>query len=277
MGEIGLELPGWTFDQTPRLRFVQTLGTGVDRFPFSRFPGSVQVAGNVGAFAPNVAEHAIALLLTLAHEVRANHELVRSGRLRPTAEWQRIQGSTIVLLGFGEIATGIADRLRPFGARIWGLGRSAHTAKSVEKWFPASALKEALSDADVIVDCRPLTLGTKRTIDERMLNAMKPTAIYVNIGRAGVVDEEALYRHLSTHPNFRVAMDVWWDEDSTDDTVRHRFPFMDLANFLGSPHGTEDDTDTWERALTLALTNLNRYFAGDPPMHVADRRDYVSA
>ena len=276
VGDPVREIPGWTFALTPRLEFVQRLWTGLDRFPFARFPPSVRVAGNVGAFAPAVGEHAVTMLLALAQDARGDHERVREGQLGAVGRRREIRGSTLLLLGFGEIATEVALRLRPFGVRIEGVARTTRAHPLVQKMFPAASLGEAVRGADLIVDCRPLTLTTRGTIDEALLRSMKLKAIYVNVGRAATVDEEALFRHLSTHPEFRAGMDVWWEEDHVRDRIHHRFPFAELPNFLGSPHNAAEGADTGARGLSYAIDNLARFFSGETPRHVAIRQDYVS-
>ena len=101
-----------------------------------------------------------------------------------------------------------------------------------------------------------------------------PDAMLVNVGRAGTVDEEALYEHLRAHPGFRYATDVLWREDFGKGTVDHRWPFTELSNFLASPHIAGLGPEPRARALDLALTNLARYFAGEPVRHVVDRQEY---
>jgi len=158
--------------------------------------------------------------------------------------------------------------------RIEGVSRTGAPHPLAEAMHSASALRAALARADFVVDCRPLTLSTRGTIDASALAAMKPAGIYVNVGRAATVDEEALYRHLKAHPEFRAGMDVWWDEDHARGTVRYRFPFPQLPNFLGSPHNAGEGSDTESRGLSFALRNLSLFFSGEAPQHVADRRDY---
>jgi len=268
------ELPQWEPRLAPRLKFVQRLWTGLDGFPFVRFPAPISVAGNVGAFAPSVSEHAVALLLCLAQALPGNHELIRKGRMSPTVPKRELRGRTALLLGFGEIARQVAQRLRPFGVTIDGLSRSGSPEPGVRRMFAAAALKEALTEADFVIDCRPLTTRTTGTIDRAMLASMKPAAIYVNVGRAGVVDQEALYRHLVEQPEFRVGLDVWWNEDPVHGTIANRFPFGELPNLIGSPHNADEDADNLERSLEYAARNLARFFEGSGPLHVADREEY---
>ena len=109
-------------------------------------------------------------------------------------------------------------------------------APELEAVYPADRLEEALADTDFVFDVRPLTRATRSSIGAKQLGRMRGSATYVNVGRAGTVDEEALYRHLSTHPDFRVALDCWWDEDYAAGTLAQRFPWTELPNFIGTPH-----------------------------------------
>jgi phosphoglycerate dehydrogenase-like enzyme len=269
------ELAAWTSRATPRLRFVQSLWTGLDRFPFDRFPPAVLIAGNVGAYAPAVAEHAVALLLALAHDLRGNHDLVQSGRLRPTSPRRDLGGGVVLLLGFGEIAREVVRLLRPWNVRVRGVSRRGDPAPEAERMYPASALPDALGEADFVVDSRPLTTLTRATIDRDALERMRPTAVYVNVGRAGTVVERDLFEHLRAHPEFRAGLDVWWGEDYSTGTLRLRFPFANLPNFLGSPHNASESHDEGSRGFDSAARNLARFFSGQTPAGLAPRAEYA--
>ena len=274
VGTVDRELPSWRADLTPRLRFVQRVFTGLDEFPFDRFPASIAIAGNVGAYAPYVAEHAVALVLGLSHNLLANAAQVRAGRLRPPLSNRFLLGRTVLILGYGAIGREVAGRLRPFGATLAGLARSAPTSPDLDRTYGASELREALATADVVIDCRPLTRATRGSIGRAELAGMRAAALYVNVGRAGTVDEAALYEWLAGHPEFRAALDVWWDENYDAGTLGRRFPFAELPNFLGSPHVAGVGAEAKRRGIEMAIANLRRYFAGSPPDHIARRSDY---
>lgn len=274
VGTLQRELPGWTPDLTPSLRFVQRIFTGLDDFPFGRFPDSVTVAGNGGAYAPYVAEHAIALLLALTHNLRANHERVRSGSLRPPLGNRFLVGRTAVLLGFGSIAREVALRLRPFGVRIEAVTRRGDPDPAADRTYSADRLLDALAAADMIVETRPLTRATRRTLDRRAFGAMRPEAIFVNVGRAGTVDEAALFEHLKATPTFQCGTDVFWREEFGEGRLALDHPFVDLPNFLGTPHVAGVGAGARTRAELRAVDNLVRFFAGETPLYVADRTEY---
>jgi phosphoglycerate dehydrogenase-like enzyme len=258
----------------PRLRFVQVVYTGLDRFPFDRFPDTVAIAGNVGGYAPFVAEHAVALALASARQLPQAVALAREGRLRPAPENRHLRGRTATILGFGEIGREVAVRLRAFGMKIVAVGRVGRPDPLADRSMGASDLTEALALADLVLDARPLTDLTRNSIGARELGVMKPDAIYVNVGRAGTIEEIALFEHLQSHAEFRAATDPWWDEDFAAGTIGHRTAIAELPNFLGTPHNSANGAGAREYALDRALENLARFFRGEVPLHIADRREY---
>ena len=277
VGTLERELPGFEASQTPRLRFVQRLFTGLDEFPFERLPEHVAVAGNVGAYAPFVAEHAVLLTLALLHDLEDSRAMVRAGRLRPPPPSRSLVGRTALLLGFGEIARELSTRFRALGMRVEGVSRTGTPSEGAATMYPADRLLEALSGATVVVDCRPLTNRTRGTINSAAFARMREDAVFVNVGRAGTVEEEALYRHLTAHPGFRAGTDVWWTEEFVSGRLTTRFPFADLPNFLGTPHVAGIGKDARDRATERAAANLARFFSGATPLHLVDRTEYRRA
>ena len=274
VGGPGHDIREFDSRATPRLEFVQAVWTGLDRFPFERFPSSVRVAGNVGGFAPYVAEHAVALALGAARDFHTAYAMIDAGRLRPLPRQRTLVGATAVILGYGAIGRGIAERLTPFGTRVVGLNRTGAPAPGVATMFPASRLDEAVRAGSFVFEVRPLTRATMGTIGATELAAMPPDAVLVNVGRAGTVDETALYEHLRTHPDFRAAFDVWWEEDAVRSTITTRHQLAGLPNFYGTPHCADAFAAAGRRALRMALENLARFFRGGRPRFVADRAEY---
>lgn len=274
LGSVERELGGVDLRALPQLRFVQRVYTGMDGIPFERFAPSVRFAGNVGAYAPFVAEHAVALALAAARELPRAYAMVQSGALRPPPAQRLLWQRTAVILGYGEIGRAISARLAGFGTRVVGLNRTGDQAPGAAAMYPATRLAEAVKEGDFVFDSRPLTRATEGTIDASVLSAMKPTAIFVNVGRAGTVSEEDLFHHLSDHPDFRAALDVWWHEDYARGTIEHRFPFGKLPNFVGTPHSAGFGPGVETYVIERAIANLRRFFAGEEPRYVIDRAEY---
>ena len=280
MGAGEQRLPSDFPDAAPRLRFVQHLFAGLDGFPFERFNSRVRVAGNVGAYAVPVAEQAALLILALSKNLLPNLRGLRRGRLRPVPQSEDLSGRVALLLGYGHVARELGRRLRGFGMEIHGLSRSGGAKPGVARMFAARQLSRAVSTADVVVECRPLTQLTRGSIDRRILRAMRTDAIFVIAARAATVDEEALYAHLQSHPLFRAGTDVWWHEDLASGRLGQDRRFLRLPNFLGTPHSggfsPAMELTTLELAYALAAENLARFFESTTPRHVVSRGEYTS-
>ncbi len=258
----------------PHLRFVQRLYTGMDGFPFSRFGPDVAIAGNVGAYAPYVAEHAVALALDALRDLSGAAANVRAGQLRPAPDARSLIGSTVTILGYGAIGREVLRRLDGFGCRFVGVNRSGLPDDRVGRMFPADRFREALPDAALVLEARPLTRRTERTIGRAELERMREDAVFVNVGRAGTVDPAALFDHLRAHPRFRAAFDVWWDEDYATGRLNSRWPFASLPNFYGTPHCASALAAARAPALQSAVDNLVRFFRSGAPLHAIDRTEY---
>lgn len=275
VGNPDRELPELRPGDLPDLKFVQTIYTGLDGFPFDRLPSGARVAGNVAAYAPFVAEHAVALLLASARDLVEGNEMVRAGKLRPVERLTYLGGKTVVLVGFGGIAQEVVLRLRSFGVRFVGVDRTGAPHHGVDRMLPIARLGDALAEADAIVDCLPLTRSTHGLFDTAMFARIRPGAIFVNVGRAETVVPAALAAKLREDPRFRAASDVWWEEDFEAGTIRHPFPVAEQPHLIGSPHRAGIVPESRAYILDRALENLQRFFAGEVPRHLADPAEYA--
>ncbi len=120
----------------------------------------------------------------------------------------------------------------------------------------------------------PLTIESRGLLGARELSWMKPTAILINVARAAIVDEAALYEHLAATPTFSAGIDVWWDEPPRGSEFRPRFAFLELPNVLGSPHNSGIVPGMAKRAAAAAARNVARFLGGEPPSGVQRPEDY---
>jgi glycerate dehydrogenase len=273
VGDLNRDFPGFQASFLPKLKFVQSLYTGVDDLPFDHLPSRVQVAGNGGAFAPFVAEHAVAMILALAKNLRSAQVMVLEGRLRPIVPSLYLEGRTALIVGFGSIGKETGRRLKALGLVIHGVSRVGRPDPAADRMFPSTDLGDAIANADVIVNCLPLTRQTEGIFGDPELAVLKPEAIFVNVGRAATINEEALLRHLRAHPEARFGLDVWWAENFAHRSFTTRLPLRDFPNVLGTPHSAGITTTSRQRVLEMALMNLARFFQGERPRHIATREE----
>ena len=256
------------------LRFVQLISAGADHIRFGDLPESVVVASNPGAYADAMAEHIVGMVLALAKRLPQHHAELARGEFDQRTRSRSLKRAVFGILGFGGIGKATARLLRPFGAEIVAVNSTGRTDEPVKFAGTLANLDEVLRMSDVVVIALPLTRQTRGMIGRRELALMKPDAILINVARGGIVDEEALYQRLQTHPDFMAGIDAWWDEPRGSAPFKTNFPFFDLPNVLGSPHNSALVPGFELAATQLALDNVERHLRGETVRGVVRREDY---
>jgi phosphoglycerate dehydrogenase-like enzyme len=104
---------------------------------------------------------------------------------------------------------------------------------------------------------------------------MKDDAILINVGRGEVINQQALYNHLKSRPDFRAGIDTWWAEPAERGRLALKYPFFELPNIIGSPHSADYVPRAMARATGRALVNVKRFLQGLNIRGVLDRNDYL--
>jgi phosphoglycerate dehydrogenase-like enzyme len=269
-----------TIRKMPRLRFIQSILAGVNHVPFEMLGRNVIVASNAGAYSRPVAEYAWGLLLSAAKKIVDHHTALRDGRAVLVRHGDAARGiyvlnhKTLGILGYGGIGTLVGEMANPFQMKVIAWSRRKTRASDVTLVRGKRGFERVLKESDAIVMTLPLTRATTRIINKDSLALMKEQTVLVNVARGELVNEEALYNHLKTHPDFRYATDVWWYREGREslDTARD---FKSLANFIGTPHVSGPSGLATGEPIKIAVENTLRFLRGVPPKNVVDRSDYT--
>ena len=194
------ELIDEEWDRLKGVRLIQLLDAGVDGAPFVHMPSTALVAGNAGAYADAVAEHALALVLALAKRLPLRHDQLSRGQFDSDALSLGLRGQACTILGYGSIGRSVARMVRALGMRVFAVNRSGVSSEPVDFVGTLTELDYVLSEAAVVIVSLPLTTRTRNLIGARELQLMKPDAILVNVARAGILQQEPLYEHLRHRP-----------------------------------------------------------------------------
>jgi D-2-hydroxyacid dehydrogenase (NADP+) len=258
-----------------RLRWLQVPAAGVGHVLSPELVASpIVVTSARGIRARAIAEHVMAGMLALARQLhtavrrQAEHqwaldEIETSGRI------VTLQGRQVVIVGLGAIGSEVAALASAFGMRVSGIRRrpAGPLPAGVERIFGPEALLEAMADADVVVLSMPLTTQTRHLIDARALGSLKPGASLINIGRGGLIDDDALVEALRTGRVGGAALDVFANEPLPSDS-----PYWDLPNVIVTPHVAGAMEDYWTPLVRLFADNLRRFERGEPLLNVVDKQ-----
>jgi phosphoglycerate dehydrogenase-like enzyme len=244
------------------LRYVCHMAGGVRFLPRSLLERGVLVSNWGSSASSSVAEHALLMTLgalrslPLWRPLLSNMPSDRMAMLRT----RTLRRKRVGLHGFGLIARQFVGMARPFEPDI-----CAYSAGVPLELFEchgvraAASLEELFKHSEVLIECEALTALTRGSVTAALLDLLPEDAVFVNVGRGAVVDEEALGRR-ALEGRIRVALDVFEHEPLPADSA-----FLRTPNAMLSPHVAGPTDDTFALCGEFALSNLKRYFQGEKP------------
>ncbi|MBV2356426.1 D-2-hydroxyacid dehydrogenase [Streptomyces sp. J2-1] len=260
---------GWRFEPSwlssaPHLRWIASPAAGTDHLPVAEaHSAGVALTRSYGFHGRPMAEHAMGLVLGFSRG------LFMSQRLQRNRTWWKddlaeeffdLSGATMAIVGCGSIGGHLARTARAFGMDVIGVRRTPPAASEGGiTWMHASAVRQAVSIADVVVDLLPTTQATHHFFDHDLFTACKPGSLFVNLGRAWTVDQSALLAALDTGHLRGAALDV---HDPKPLPVRH--PLRLHPRVVLTPKSSTLCRTYMDDAVAFFADNLHRYLAGQP-------------
>ena len=259
------------FPPAPRLRLLQSVAAGLDLITTEAVPRGVTIC-NVFGHEPAIAEYVIMTMLVLTHRLFEAVTAFRAGSWVASPQFGggsphgEVLGRTIGIIGYGRIGREVAQRAEGLKCRVLAANRSpvAHPAPA-ETVFPLAELDAMLPLCDTVLISCGLAPETKGLIDARRLALMKPGALLINVARAAIVDEDALYVSLKDGHVGGAALDVWWQYPTQAEPDRRpsRRSFWELPNVLITPHSSSSTETTADRRWSAVAANLDRFARGE--------------
>jgi len=249
----------------PGVRWVQLPDAGVERWLQAGVVTRDPVCTSArGCYGPQVAEHALALMLAAARRVP---ECVRLSSWpatdRPTG--RSLRDAVVALVGAGDIGTSLVELLAPLGAEILAVTRSGRAVAGTTESHAAEDLHRVLERADFVVLAAPSTDRSRQMIGADALAAMKPTAWLVNVGRGDLVDTDALVTALNRGEIAGAALDVTEPEPLPPD-----HPLWALDQVLITPHVANPPRLKAASLARRVQDNTERFRDGRPLVGVVD-------
>jgi len=256
-----------------RLRWVHVGGAGIEHIRTlpELIESDVVLTNGRGTMARSVADHAFALILSFTRRLREIAEDQRAHRwtrdLR-LAQMRELTGSTLGILGLGQIGSYVAQRGAGFEMRVMAVDARppAHHPYVGDVWG-LDRLDELLASADYVVVTIPFTPESRRLLDRRRLQLMQHGAYLVVVSRGGIVDEGALLEALRSGQLAGAGLDV-----AETEPIPPESPLWDLPNLILTPHCSGNSPQTHDRLWALFAENVRRFVAGETLLNRCDKR-----
>ena len=253
--KVGAEL----MDALPALKIISVMGVGYDGIDVAAAKArGVMVTHTPGVLNDDVADLALALMLTLARQIPAADRFVRSGAWSngPLPLGRKLSGARLGLVGIGRIGQAIAQRAAAFNMPI---AYTSRTARPELPWRHFASAAALAAESDYLVVITPGGAGTRQLIDAAVLRALGPKGCVVNVARGSVIDEAALIEALRAGTIAGAGLDVFENEPAVPQALR------EMTQVVLTPHIGSATAETRQAMAQLAFDNLDALLAGREP------------
>lgn len=251
-----------------RLKWIQSSAAGLDHCLVPEVIGSdIVVSSASGVFAPQVAEHAVALIMSW---LRGLPSFFRAQQCRdytrlPTSD---LRGKTVGIVGLGGNGRRLAEVLAPFEVTIVATDTFPdHPPACVQSLWPDTELPRLLQVSEIVVLCLPLTPTTRHLLSDREFKQCRPGALLINVARGAIVDERALVAALQAGRLAGAGLDV-----AETEPLPATSPLWDMPQVIITPHVGAQGGDRIDRTTDLFCENLQRYLYGQPLINLVDKQ-----
>jgi hydroxypyruvate reductase len=242
----------------PALEIISVMGVGHDGIDLAAArERGICVAHTPGVSTDDIADFAMALLLSAARQVVSADRFVRrgdwpAGRFPVT---QRVFGARLGIVGLGRIGRAVASRAQAFGMAVAYTGR---TPKADVPYRWCSDAQALAANVDHLMVCASGGEATRGLIDGAVLTALGPSGVLVNVARGSIVDQDALLSALRERRISAAGLDVFWDEPRVPQAL------LELDNVVLTPHMASTTGATVQAMFDLMCANLVAHFDGLP-------------
>ncbi len=256
----------------PRLQWIQATSAGIGeyvrRMGYAESMPRTVVTTASGVHARPLAEFCFMVMFAF------HKGLLRTLRNQRRGHWERfagadLEGQTLVIVGVGRVGVEVARLGKAFGMRVVGVKRSTLGIDPAElhldALFAPGELHRALAEAENLVLIAPHTPETEHMIGAIELALLPAGAVFINIGRGALVDEDALIDSLRSGALLGAGLDVFREEPLSADS-----PLWEMDNVIVSPHSASTSVRENARITDLFCRNLRRFLGGQPLLNRLD-------
>lgn len=234
------------------LKFIQLTSAGLDRVPLDYIEEQgIKLYNAKGVYSVPMAEWVVLKILEIYKKSRKFYDSQREHKWEKQRDLFELTNKTAAIIGFGDVGTEVAKRLKAFDVNIVGVGRSKKESLYVDDFYLKGQIDDALKKSDIIILTLPLTDETRQLIDAKRVELIKDNCVLINISRGGLIDESALIEALQLNKFLGVALDVFDKEPLQEDN-----PLWNFDRLIVTPHNSFVSDRVYERLFELIMENL---------------------
>lgn len=257
----------------PNLVWMHSASAGLEHLLFPALvEGPVTLTNAKGVYSHSLAEWSLTACNWFAKD------LPRLKRQQASSSWEpydveELRGKTMGIIGYGDIGQAVGRLAKAFRMRVIALRRRTELSEEdkaagvVEKLYSPDQLPALMAECDYVVMATPHTPATHKMVGREALEAMRPHAVFVNVGRGKCVDEPALIEALRSGRIRGAALDVFYEEPLPADS-----PLWGMDNVLLSPHCADRTKEFQFESLSFFVENMGRFLEGKELSNVCDKR-----
>lgn len=256
------------------LKILQVPAAGTNLVRAEYVPTSAVICNSYG-HENAIAEYVVLGMLASSQRTIQVHQEFASGRWgwngsNASLLHSEVRGKSVCIVGLGHIGRQTARACLALGMKVTGVNRNPAAIDVLDDVHGLSSIRSLVPSADFVVVCCALTTETKHIVNEEVLDAMKSSAVLINVGRGELVDEAPLFDALKRGSIGGAVLDVWYryPDSRATDPKPSRFPFGELDNVIMTPHYAGATEESMQRRWRQITENLERVRAGSSPQNV---------
>jgi D-3-phosphoglycerate dehydrogenase / 2-oxoglutarate reductase len=250
-------------ERNPQLLAISTYGAGYDSVDVDACTrAGVIVMNQAGANRDSVAEHTIALLLSVAHRLMEDDRALRTGRgfTRESLMGHEVKGLTLGLVGIGHVGRTVAGMAKAFGMRVIATDPFVDAAEIERRGARPVSFEELLETADIVSLHCPRDASTTNLMGAAQFARMKRGAYFITTARGGIHDEKALAEALRSGHIAGAGLDVWQPEPPPLD-----HPLLQLENVFATYHTAGVTVEARRNIATMGSEQIVGLVRGEKP------------
>jgi len=256
--------PAEVLEALPNVKLISIWGTGTDHVDLAAAARlGITVVNTPGVSAIAMAEHALALMLSVARDIPRIDAKTKRGAW-PRGFVKQLHGKTLGIIGLGAIGQQFARIARGIGMRVIAWTRHANILTAQELDLEFVPLDDLYKRSDVVSIHLRMTPETTKFVGAREFGLMKSSAIFINTARGGVVNEQALIQALESGQIAGAGLDVFETEPLPENA-----PITRVTNAVLTPHSGGIAQEALDAGIQLAINNIFDFINGDPQNVVA--------